>query len=191
MSIIHATNSATEARYVVTGTNILDRETGLIAKFQNSGVAQLGADWLNGPDATPEDYVWTASDQHADSTDSSTRPAWATATEHYEDTWMCHTTELAFRHYKIVLTNDIIEGGDMGTDILISWHNRDADSRDTHEHFTIRPDMIPGLIQALRRAAFTAETGRILGRPVPTTTAGRVLRRPVMTDDRLREVDGL
>lgn len=46
-------------RYVVDGTNIVDRETGRLAKFAHAGVAQIGADWLNGPDATPEDYEWT------------------------------------------------------------------------------------------------------------------------------------
>ncbi|MGB3733155.1 hypothetical protein [Microbacterium sp.] len=50
-----------QPRYVVTGTDVLDRESGRLAKFGNAGVAQLGADWLNGPDATPEDYVWSES----------------------------------------------------------------------------------------------------------------------------------
>ncbi|MCK3768553.1 hypothetical protein MZK47_02560 [Microbacterium aerolatum] len=49
----------TDTRYIVTGTDVLDRDTGRIARFQNAGVAQIGADWLNTPDATPEDYEWT------------------------------------------------------------------------------------------------------------------------------------
>lgn len=47
------------ARYLVVGTDIHDRESGRVAKFQHAGVAQIGADWLNGPDGTPESYDWT------------------------------------------------------------------------------------------------------------------------------------
>lgn len=60
MSEIQATNTTTETeRYIVDGTNVRDTMTGRIAKFEHTGVAQIGADWLNGPDATPEDYIWT------------------------------------------------------------------------------------------------------------------------------------
>lgn len=55
----NSTPAATIARYVVIGTDVRDRETGRHAKFQNAGVAQIGAAWLNGPDATPEDYEWS------------------------------------------------------------------------------------------------------------------------------------
>lgn len=52
--------SASGPRYVVVGTDIRDNATGRVARFQNKPIAQIGADWLNGPpDATPEDYTWT------------------------------------------------------------------------------------------------------------------------------------
>lgn len=47
------------ARYIVVGTNVYDREADRIARFQHAGTAEIGADWLNSPDATPEDYEWT------------------------------------------------------------------------------------------------------------------------------------
>lgn len=62
MSTIQTTD-----RFAVVGTSIHDREADRIARFQNAGVAQLGADWLNGPDATPEDYEWVnAADMTSD-----------------------------------------------------------------------------------------------------------------------------
>lgn len=53
-------DTTTDARYIVIGTDVHDRQTGRIAKFQNAGVAQIGADWLNTPEATPEDYEWVS-----------------------------------------------------------------------------------------------------------------------------------
>lgn len=51
---------ADNLRYIVIDTDVYDRETGMVAKFEHTGVAQIGADWLNGPDATPEDYEWVS-----------------------------------------------------------------------------------------------------------------------------------
>lgn len=79
-------------RYTVEGTNILDRETWRIARFQNPGVAQIGADWLNGPEATPEDYEWTsAADMTSDEWLSvhpeviAAAPKWADTVEATDD----------------------------------------------------------------------------------------------------------
>lgn len=47
-------------RYIAQGTDILDRETSRVAKFQHTQAAQIGAAWMNTPDATPGDYEWTA-----------------------------------------------------------------------------------------------------------------------------------
>lgn len=47
-------------RYIAQGTEVLDRETGRVAKFQHAQAAQIGAARLNTPDATPGDYEWTA-----------------------------------------------------------------------------------------------------------------------------------
>ena len=58
-------DTTTDARYIVIGTDVHDRQTGRIAKFQNAGVAQSGADWLNTPEATPEDYEWDRACDHA------------------------------------------------------------------------------------------------------------------------------
>lgn len=68
MKDVTSVTPATEkARYVVVGTGIHDRQADRIARFQNAGVAQIGADWLNGPDASPEDYEWvSAADMTSD-----------------------------------------------------------------------------------------------------------------------------
>ncbi|MBO0979903.1 hypothetical protein [Microbacterium sp. SD291] len=80
MSIISDTSAQVETpRYIVVATDVLDQETGLIAKFQHAEVARLGAEWLNTPDATPEDYEWTTTEQwvavHPEV--AAAAPAWA------------------------------------------------------------------------------------------------------------------
>lgn len=57
MTIVQSTNP--ETRYVVDETDVLDVQIGRRAKFQNAGVAQIGADWLNSADGEPESYDWT------------------------------------------------------------------------------------------------------------------------------------
>lgn len=50
--------NTTDNRYVVEGTDVRDLEQGRRARFVHAEAAQLGADWLNGTDATPDDYEW-------------------------------------------------------------------------------------------------------------------------------------
>lgn len=58
MSTIQTTENAAATRYVVVDAEVRDLELGRIARFEHPEAARLGADWLNGPDATADDYAW-------------------------------------------------------------------------------------------------------------------------------------
>lgn len=58
MSESTTTTSETVRRYIALDADVYDEETGLIAGFPDAEQARFGAEWLNGPDATPGDYHW-------------------------------------------------------------------------------------------------------------------------------------
>lgn len=45
-------------RFVTLGSDVIDRETRLMARFSDEGSAQEGADWFNSGNATLTDYRW-------------------------------------------------------------------------------------------------------------------------------------
>jgi hypothetical protein len=166
-------------RYVVIGTDVFDREADRIARFQNAGVAQIGADWLNSPDATPEDYEWTSAEDmtsdewvavHPEVTAAA--PAWVNKVTAEED-----GPRVALRYD---LKFDALE---IGT--AAPWSHGAVDFHgDNRAYLYFQYNEKPVTADDLR--AFAADFAAAAD---ALEAASRTVRRSPEVDDHLRELD--
>lgn len=170
--------TSSAARYFVLGTDVYDSDTRRVAKFQHAAVARLGADWLNGPDATPEDYEW--SESIPTTADTAGRllqigreldvkpseilpPHWATRSEcDPAERTLQHFAEQTIDEFKINMIRDVYSPRigvlEVSDDAQVSWTvAHGLGIKPDHYGFTIRPDQIDSLITALRTIANTFE----------------------------------
>lgn len=185
MTIIADTPSRAK-RYTVQGTNIFDRESGRIARFQNSGVAQIGADWLNGPDATPEDYEWISVTDTFSEQWLSSHPEVVAATPCWVDS--------------IAATNDVEEVslhytrtfGSLELSLTAAWVDGQLlfpDPAPAHVYFLANEDGVRAVDLRQFAVDFAAAADALDPGKRETTEQPRKLRRPSTVDDQLRELD--
>lgn len=175
MSTIETTK---RTRYVVVGTSVYDGEADRIARFQNAGVAQIGADWLNTLDATPEDYEWVAA---ADMTSdewvaahpevSAFAPSWADTIDATDD------------GPRVCLSYDR-DFGAVEIGMAASWQDGKVTTKDPGVYVYFSANEAAVTPESLRAyaAQFAAAADAL-------ESSGRTLRRSPDVDEALRERD--
>lgn len=135
-------NTTSPTRYIVNGTDVHDSEAGQIAKFQHAGVAQIATDWLNTPEATPEDYEWVSPCAHAWCED-----------DHAE--WTGNTSIHAKAYERGMVRFDFVVN-EATNDIYISWVDNMEDRLDLDAVSSLSADVV------YARAAFEEFLSEIL-----------------------------